>query len=220
MWQLPPIYDSMVTDKNHLDGRPDYAPSHWNDNFEIYYLTEKMRSQADPKFSELCDRVARGTMVDEDEKYLRSRVLNTDSENFNESFKTGSLSIIVTTNKMKDFYNSQKLKDLLPDQKEFICNSIDRVTNVPGRKLPSRLATNPGKTGNLQTELKLKVGAPVVITSNHPKKKYKEDGIINGARGYVQAIQVCKNNPEKVEVVWIVFNNESIGQLYRFEHNY
>ena len=45
LWQLPPIYDSIVTDKNHLDGRPECAPSYWNENFKIYYLTEKMRSQ-------------------------------------------------------------------------------------------------------------------------------------------------------------------------------
>ena len=53
--QLPPIYDNLVTDKNNLDGRPTCAPSHWNDNFKIFYLTEKMRSAQDPEFSDLCD---------------------------------------------------------------------------------------------------------------------------------------------------------------------
>ena len=28
LWQLPPIYDNMVTDRNSLDGRPACAPSH------------------------------------------------------------------------------------------------------------------------------------------------------------------------------------------------
>ena len=79
---------------------------------------------------------------------------------------------------------------------------------------------NPGKTGNLLSELKLKIGAPVVITTNHTKQKYREDGIVNGARGYVQSIQVSKDDLDKVEIIWIVFNKESIGRLYRFEHNY
>ena len=35
LWQLPPIYDSMVTENNHLDGRLDCAPSHWNKHFRI-----------------------------------------------------------------------------------------------------------------------------------------------------------------------------------------
>ena len=207
----------MVTERNNLDGRPDCAPSHWNENFEIYYLTEKMRSRADPYFSDLCDRVARGKITEEDIGYLNSRILNTDSENDNECYKKGKLSVIVTTNKKKDLYNSQKLQTLLPDREEFVCDSKDRVTNVPGKSIPGRMKDNAGKTGNLQTVLKLKVGAPVLITSNHPNKKYKEDGLINGARGYVQCIQVSKENPAKVEVVWVVFNKENIGRLYRFE---
>ena len=87
LWQLPPIYDSIVTDNNHLDGRPDCAPSHWNENFKIYYLTEKMRSSKDVDFSNLCDRVGRGKINDEDVKYLNSRIQHTNSENCNEVFK-------------------------------------------------------------------------------------------------------------------------------------
>ena len=165
-----------MTDKNHLDGRPH---CHWNENFEIYYLDEKMRSQKDPEFSHLYDRVGRGAINDEDEKFLRSRVKCTKAEEYNENFKSGILSIIVTTHKKKDLFNSPKLANLLPDENEYVCNSIDRVTNLPNRKLPSRLKDNPGRTGNLQTELRLKVGTPVFITSNHSKNKYKDDGIVS-----------------------------------------
>ena len=221
LWQLPPIKDRLVTDKNNLDGRPDCAPSHWQENFRIYYLTEKMRSQKDPFFSDLCDRVARGNLTDDDEKFLKSRVRDTDSENSNESFKEGKVLIIVTTNPKKDLINQKKLSELLPHQEEYICDSIDRVTNLPvGNTLPENLNKNPGLTGNLQAELKVKVGAPVVITSNHSKQKYREDGIMNGARGFVQAVQVNKDNKQKVEVVWVVFNDERIGSLYRHEHKH
>ena len=144
----------MVTENNHLDGRPDFAPSHWKENFKIYFLTEKMRSQKDPQFSDICDRVGRGKINEDDEKFLKSRVQLTDSENLNENFKNGNLSIIVTTNRKKDLINKQKLLKLLPNEKEYICNSIDRVTNLPNRKVPQRLKDNPGKTGNLQSELR------------------------------------------------------------------
>ena len=144
----------MVTENNHLDGRPDFAPSHWKENFKIYFLTEKMRSQKDPQFSDICDRVGRGKINEDDEKFLKSRVQLTDSENLNENFKNGNLSIIVTTNRKKDLINKQKLVKLLPNEKEYICNSIDRVTNLPNRKVPQRLKDNPGKTGNLQSELR------------------------------------------------------------------
>ena len=148
----------------------------------------------------MCDRVGRGKITDDDEKFLRSRVVATDSENCNDNFKSGNLSIIVTTNLKKDFVNKCKLDQLLPNIKEYTCNSIDRVTNLPcGRKLPEKLKENPGNTGNLQTELKLKVGAPIVITSNHSKQKYREDGIVNGARGYVQAYKSLKMIQRKLK---------------------
>ena len=172
-----------MTDNNHLDGRPDCAPSHWKEHFRVFYLTEKTRSQNDPLFSSLCDSAGRGTITAEDEEFLRSRIQSTCSEECNENFKSGKLSIIVTVNKKINLINSAKLEQLLPNGKEYRCNSVDRVTNVPGNpKIPTSFNDNPGLTGNLQTELIIKVGAPVFITTNHSKLKYKE----NGARGYVQ----------------------------------
>ena len=114
-----------------------------------------MRSQQDPFFSSLCDRVARGKINDEDKNYLRSRIQPTDSENSNDNFKNGKLLIIVTTNKKRDLVNYQKLSQLLPKEKEFICNSIDRVKNLPGAQtIPSRVKDNPC---HYQTKLIFKV---------------------------------------------------------------
>ena len=162
--------DNLVTDNNNLDGRPDCSPSHWEENFKIYYLTEKMRSQKDPLFSDLCDRVGRGTLKESDKEYLMSRVTPCEAENDNENFKSGKLLIIVTTNAKKNIVNQQKLRDLLPNTREYICNSEDRVTNLPSKnKVPERLNLNPGKTSNLQAELKLKVNAPILITTNPAK---------------------------------------------------
>ena len=131
-----------------------------------------MRSQKDAHFSDLCDRVARGKLTNEDERFLISRVQMNTAENDNENFKTGKILITVTTNLKKDLVNQQKLAQLLPNQQEYSCDSIDMVTNLPaGDVLPDKLKETPEKTGNLHSQLKLKVGAPVVITSNHPKQK-------------------------------------------------
>ena len=171
MWQLPPIYDNNVMDNNNLDGRLNLSPNHWKENFSLFYLTEKMRSMKDPAFSDLCDRVAVDNINENDEEFLQFGVKNTDSENFNESFKSGKLIYIVTTNKKRNFINNEKLDMLLPDEKEYVCNSIDNVKNLPSsRKLPKKVNDNPSKTGNLMKELKVKIGAPVVITTNHSKK--------------------------------------------------
>ena len=180
-----------------------------------------MRSQKDPYFSSMCDRVGRGKINEEDDNYLRSRIQPTESEKYNENCKNGKLSIIVTTNKKRHLVNSQKLAELIPFEKEFTCNSIDRVKNIPGyQTVPKKFKDNPGKTGNLLSELTLKIGAPVVITTNHVKQKFREDGIVNGARGFIQSIQVSKDDPNKVDIIWVVFNRETIGRLYRFEHSH
>ena len=85
-------------DNNHLDNRPNCAPSHWEENFKNFYLTEKMRSQKDPYFSDVCDRVGRGTITEEDKSFFLSRIVPCESENQNENFQSGRLIIIVTTN--------------------------------------------------------------------------------------------------------------------------
>ena len=113
MWQLPPIFDNIVMDNNHLDGRPDFSPSHWKENFKIFYLTEKMRSHSDLEFSSLCDRVGRNRITEADELFLKSRIKANPNEKDNESFKTGKLSIIVTTNMKREFVNSEMLSQLI-----------------------------------------------------------------------------------------------------------
>ena len=59
--QLPPVRDQFIYEKNHLDGRPTISSSHWDDNFKIHYLSDKMRNQKDPIFASLCERVGNGT---------------------------------------------------------------------------------------------------------------------------------------------------------------
>ena len=71
MWQLPPVKDSYIFSHTKLDQRPQCAPSHWDENFKIYYLTEKMRSKGDEKFGDVCDRIGRGTITASDELFLK-----------------------------------------------------------------------------------------------------------------------------------------------------
>jgi len=75
-------------ENSHIDGRSNCALNQWNEYFKIFYLTEKMRSQGDVYFSDLCDRVGRGKVTEEDLNYLNSRVRPCPSETVNEHFKT------------------------------------------------------------------------------------------------------------------------------------
>ena len=57
-----------------------------------------------------------------------------------------------------------------------------------------------------------------MLTCNHPKKLYKEDGICNGTQGYVDHIQINPDNSSEIDIIWVVFSNEDIGSIYRRDH--
>ena len=210
--QLPPVKDRYAFEKCTLDGRSKIAPSHWHENFKIYYLTEKMRCANDIAFAELCDRVGVGKISNEDETFLRSRVVydTIPSEELNENFTTGKIAIITTTNVKREEINLDKLRKLLPNNKEFVCLAKDKVTN---RKYHIELPETVSYTKNhsMMKNLIIREGAPVMITVNHKIARYKEDGIVNGAKGFIDYIQWSKKNPESVEIIWVVFQHEDIG---------
>ena len=163
--QLPPVRDQFVYEKNNLDGRPSIALSHWDDNFRIYYLSDKMRNQKDPAFASLCDRVGNGTYTKSDLDYLHGCVRDTVSENDNENFKNGKVSLIVMTNKVRQEINEHKLNTLLYDNRSYTSNALDRCTNLENPpEISSKLTLT--QTSGLETKIILKEDAPIVITSN------------------------------------------------------
>ena len=56
-----------------------------------------------------------------------------------------------------------------------------------------------------------------MITSNHSKPKYKNNGLVNGARGFIDSIQPSKDNPDVADIIWVRFTDDNIGQLLRRE---
>ena len=95
---------------------PAISPSHWDEHFKIFYLTDKMRAQKDPEFATICDRVGNGTFYRNDVDYLKACVRDTETENNKENFKKGKLSYIVTTNKRRQEVNEEKLELLLKNE--------------------------------------------------------------------------------------------------------
>jgi ATP-dependent exoDNAse (exonuclease V) alpha subunit len=97
-----------------------------------------------------------------------------------------------------------------------ILSAVDRSTNISS---PPELSDkiNYTNTGNLAKSLIIKVGAPIILTVNHSKAKYREDGIVNSARGYVDSFQMESGNETEVKAIWIVFQNKDIGKKLRDE---
>ena len=216
--QLPPVGESMIWEKSYLDGRLDVSPNHWDEHFSIFYLTEKMRSQ-DEEFSRISDKVRKGICDPEVLEYMQNHIKTCPNENDNSKYAEGKLLIVVTNNYDRDIINSEKLEALLPNEKAYSVNSTDVSTNR--RNAPSLPENLPHtQTGQLESKVILKKGAPVMITSNHSEQRYKNNGIVNGSRGYIDSIQVAKDNPDQVEVIWICFNDENTGQLLREDNKH
>ena len=60
----------------------------------------------------------------------------------------------------------------------------------------------------------------MTITTNSTIARYREDGIMNGAGGYIDYIQTSstksgsfsKKDPDFVEVIWFKFHNQTVGK--------
>ena len=216
--QLPPVAESLIWEKSFIDGRIDLSPNHWDENFTIFYLDEKMRS-LDKEFSIISDKVRKGICDSEVYQYLIRHVNDCPNENSNSHYAEGKLSIVVTTNAERDKINLEKLEQLLPNEKAYTISSKDesinrRIAPKPSKDLPHT------QTGQLETTFIFKKGAPVMVTSNHSELRYKNNGIVNGARGYIDSIQVSKENAEDIEVIWVVFKEESTGRLLREDNKH
>ena len=83
-----------------------------------------------------------------------------------------------------DEKNKLKLKDIAPEEQHEVIKSIDHDKDKHTQMLDLRMPDNKAKTGGLVSELHLAVGAKVMLTVNVDVS----DGLVNGARGTVQAI--------------------------------
>ena len=95
-----------------------------------------------------------------------------------------------------------------------MCLAKDSVTNRKNH-VPLPDTVSYSKTHGMMTNLIIREGAPVMITVNHKKPQYKEDGIVNGAKGWVDFIQTSESNPEKVDIIWVVFKNAHLSITYK-----
>merc|ERR1712079_380816 len=128
--QLPPVGEYMIWENSYLDGRVDMSPNHWKERFQIFYLTQKMRSQ-DEEFSVVSDKVRKGICDSEVSKYMRNHVRSCPNENDKSYYASGKLSIIVTSNAERQRINHEKLHLLLPSKKTYVIEAKDECTNVP-----------------------------------------------------------------------------------------
>ena len=59
-----------------------------------------------------------------------------------------------------------------------------------------------------------------MITTNSQNAKYKNNGIVNGARGYIDSFQYNKEDHNSLEYIWVRFTDDKIGQALRKDNKH
>ena len=120
---------------------------------------------------------------------------------------------VCTQNKYSDEWNDFILKSLPGDTSICVAHDLkkDNIMNLANINIPDKTSA----TGDLAKELKIKVGARVMITTNIDVS----DGLTNGVMGTI--VNILKDEDEvNVKVILVKFDNSHVGQSARSQSLY
>ena len=148
---------------------------------------------------------------------MKSRDVPCDLENDTESWRKGEILYIVKDNKKRDAINTRKLQEFEPNQAIFTATARDLTLDFD-RQVPIGDDIPYTQTGYIPKEISVKLKSPVMLTQNHTSRKFREDGISNGNRGFVDRIDFSKKPGEEnqISVIWVEFYDKS-GLMYKEE---
>ena len=176
------------------------------EKFQIINLTKNHRQGEDKEYGDMLARFKVGEVNDEDINKLKTKVLKENDPNL----LTEGL-YIAATNEVVNQVNHKKLNKMPGDLFKF--NAIIRNYSTSDRRPPRN---NKGEINNtnLQDELLLKRGAPVMLTVNLDVT----DGLVNGARGVVndfkpQNLKVGEES--KSQRIYVDFLEDKVGKERR-----
>ena len=200
LFQLQPVAQPYVfAQVGDAYARLHRSGSLWMDEFSMIELDEIMRQREDGQFAQLLCRVRTATCTDQDIDTLRSRGIEDDDPNYpHTSIHVYRLNVDV------DAQNISKLKDLVPEDQHIVIRAIDCTKDKHTRQLDLARPTRKVNTGGLVSELHVAVGAKVMLTVNVDVS----DGLVNGARGTVEAIIRTAN---EVSLVLVKFDHSRVG---------
>ena len=200
LYQLRPVAQPhLFAQVGDAYARLHKSGSLWLDELKMIELDEIMRQRDDSQFAQLLCRVRTATCTDEDIKVLESRTITDDHPDYSRDVLHA-----YPRNCHVDKQNKLKLQELAPEEEHVVIKSIDKDKDKHTYLLNKNMPENKAKTGGLVSELHLAVGAKVMLTVNVDVS----DGLVNGARGTVQAI--IKTGSE-VTLVLVKFDHSRVG---------
>ena len=159
-------------------------------------FTEVIRQRDDFEFISLLNKIKKWEIDDYVENTLKSRFLK------EKPFPQYVVHMFAENKPAKE-HNETKLNTLAIQL--ILIDAIDEIPKdivLSQSQIDATRQRKMGEIGNLQNQLKLKIGAQVMLTSNLDI----DDGLVNGLVGTVKQIKY-KNN--EVSVVYVKFNDHN-----------
>ena len=150
-------------------------------------------------------------------QFLKSRDIPCLLENDEESWKFGEVLYIVKDNKTREEINPRKLFEFKPTASVFTSDAKD--ISIDSDREANLCSDIPyTQTGYLSKSISVKINAPIMLTQNHSKRIFREDGICNGSRGFVVKVDFFNKPGQAAEIscIWIELYDKS-GMLYKEE---
>ena len=198
--------------KKKLTSAAALAPNIWKENFTCFELTEVMRQKGDQIFCDILNRMREGNHTEEDIRIIKQ---NCELPG-NEPDNLLHVPHFYFSNMERNIHNQ---KVLLAKEGETVCVcAIDICTqSTLPKKERERIEANVKKlrnlheTGNLETELKLKIGIPYDMTINVDT----EDGLCNGAALILREMLYLDEQRNIPSVLLVEAEDDRIGRKAR-----
>ncbi|XP_065942067.1 uncharacterized protein [Magallana gigas] len=199
-YQLPPV--KQRKDERLYRVNDTYPVDYWLDFFNIIELDEIMRQREDVEFATVLN-------------YLRVRTIDEQISNealtvLRDCIREGPDDVlhVYSTNDEVNNFNLGKLQTCCADFVEVDAEDYQKDKTTGRLKLREKplIAT---KTDGLSSSLLLAVNARVMLTRN----VNVEDGLVNGAMGYVSHFEFGGDQRKNIIGVGVTFDSKEIGKL-------
>ncbi|XP_034322352.2 uncharacterized protein [Magallana gigas] len=201
-YQLPPV--KQRKDERLYMENDTYPVDYWLDFFRIIELDEIMRQREDVEFAAVLNSL-RVRTIDE-------QISNEALTVLRDCIREGPDDVlhVYSTNEEVNDFNLEKLQTCCTDLTELEAEDYQKDNTTGRLKLRDKpLVTT--KTDGLSPSLLLAVNARVMLTRN----VNVEDGLVNGAMGYISHFEFGKDQQNKnIQGVGVIFDSKEIGKLH------
>ncbi|XP_065926121.1 uncharacterized protein [Magallana gigas] len=201
-YQLPPV--KQRKDERLYQVNETYPIDYWLDFFKIIELDEIMRQRDDIEFAAVLNSLRVRT--------IEEQISNEDLIVLRDCIRQGPDDVlhVYSTNAEVNDFNLEKLQTCCEDLIEVDAEDYQKDKTTGRLKLRDKPLITI-KTDGLSSSLLLAVNARVMLTRN----VNVEDGLVNGAMGYISHFEFGSDHHRKhIQGVGVIFDSKEIGKLH------